>query len=423
MTVLLVVPAAALGAAAYLLQVRYGVWRWLAGLAASAALLVVLLSPDTFDRPGRVWWFVAACLASALLGAAGVGRAGASGLQVVIGALLLATAPLLVVDLTLDLPWLALFGVLVAWPAAGALGLTALLSGRRSPAASRPQSDEVDEEALLAFTQKHSTQEHSTQEHGGLELGPVVIVIAAYDEERGIGEVLGSLPDQVLGLHTDVLVVDDHSTDATADVVAASPRALVVRCSRNRGQGAALRLGYRIAREHGAAHIVTTDADGQYDAGDISAVLAPIVEGRADFVTGSRRLGKQATRDRVRRLGVHVFAWILSAMAGQRITDTSFGLRAMRAEVTRAVTLNQPQYQSSELMLGVISHGFRLMEVPATMQVRSAGASKKGRNLVYGRRYARVVVGTWWREGCPRPVAERAPAFRRPEAEDARDTD
>ena len=54
----------------------------------------------------------------------------------------------------------------------------------------------------------------------------------------------------------------------------------------------------------------------------------------------------------------------------------------------------------------------RLLEVPGTMHVRSQGSSKKGRNLVYGSRYARVVVGTWWREGCPRPVAERAPAFR-----------
>lgn len=402
MNPLVVALAPALGAAAYLLQVRYGVWRWLAVMASSPAALVALLRPDTFDQPGRVWWFVAACLLVAVLGAAGIGRASASGLQVVVGAALLATAPLLVADLALDVPWRALFAVLVAWPPAAALGLTALLSGRRSPAASRPQSDEVDDAALRRFA----------EEHGAPRLGPVVVVIAAYDEEPGIGAVLESLPTEVLGLHVDVLVVDDCSSDRTAEVVAGSGRALVVRCPSNRGQGAALRLGYRIARQRGADYVVTTDADGQYDPADIPAVLAPVVEGRADFVTGSRLLGEQATRDRVRRLGVHVFAWIVSAMAGQRITDTSFGLRAMRAEVTGRVTLNQPQYQSSELMLGVISHGYRLLEVPGTMHVRSQGSSKKGRNLVYGSRYARVVVGTWWREGCPRPVAERAPAFR-----------
>jgi len=185
-----------------------------------------------------------------------------------------------------------------------------------------------------------------------------------------------------------------------------------VSCQANRGQGAALRLGYRVARDHGATYVVTTDADGQYAVADMPAVLTPLLEDRADFVTGSRILGHQQTRDRVRRTGVHVFAWLATVLTGHRHTDTSFGLRAMRAEVTGAVTLNQPQYQSSELLLGVVSHGYRVLEVPAMMNLRSAGSSKKGRNLVYGRRYARAMIGTWLREGLPRPVTETAPALR-----------
>ena len=109
---------------------------------------------------------------------------------------------------------------------------------------------------------------------------------------------------------------------------------------------------------------------------------------------------------------MHVFALLAGILTGRRLTDTSFGLRAMRADVTGRVTLNQPQYQSSELLLGVLSHGFRVLEVPGAMHVRTAGSSKKGRNLVYGRRYARVMTGTWWREGCPRPVTETATALR-----------
>jgi glycosyltransferase involved in cell wall biosynthesis len=179
----------------------------------------------------------------------------------------------------------------------------------------------------------------------------------------------------------------------------------------NRGQGAALRLGYRIAREHGAEYIITTDADGQYDPADFEGVLTPVLDGTADFVTGSRRLGGQETRDRVRRLGVHVFAWTVSGLTGQWSTDTSFGLRAMRAAITQDITLNQPQYQSSELLIGVLSHGFRVQEVPGRMRVRTTGASKKGGNAVYGSRYARVVLGTWWREGCPSPMDERALAL------------
>jgi hypothetical protein len=289
----------------------------------------------------------------------------------------------------------------VWWPVAGALGLTAMLRGRRGKGTSLPQHDAVDDAAMAAFRERY----------GEPRLSSVAIVIAAYNEADGIPAVLETLPDEVCGLPTDVIVVDDGSSDGTSAALASS-RARVVTCPANRGQGAALRLGYRVARDHGARYILTTDADGQYAVSDMPALLAPLLEGRADFVTGSRILGHQETRDRVRRTGVHVFAWLASLLTGQRFTDTSFGLRAMRAEVTGAVTLNQPQYQSSELLLGVVSHGFGVLEVPGTMNLRSAGTTKKGRNLVYGRRYARAMTGTWLREGLPRPVSETAPALR-----------
>jgi len=178
----------------------------------------------------------------------------------------------------------------------------------------------------------------------------------------------------------------------------------------NRGQGAALRLGYRIAREGGAAYIVTTDADGQYNPAEMGRVLAPVVAGEADFVTGSRRLGSQETKDMIRRAGVRFFAGTISLLTGQKISDTTFGLRAMRAEVTGAVQLAQPQYQASELLIGVITHGYKVAEVPATIHRRRVGESKKGQNplyklhipgvnnFFYGMRFARVAYGTWWRE-------------------------
>jgi glycosyltransferase involved in cell wall biosynthesis len=178
----------------------------------------------------------------------------------------------------------------------------------------------------------------------------------------------------------------------------------------NRGQGAALRLGYRLAREGSAAYIVTTDADGQYNPAEIATVLAPVVAGEADFVTGSRRLGSQETKDMIRRTGVLFFAGTISLLTGQRISDTTFGLRAMRAEVTGAVELSQPQYQASELLIGVITHGYKVAEVPATIHRRRVGESKKGQNplyklhipgvnnFFYGMRFARVAYGTWWRE-------------------------
>jgi hypothetical protein len=370
----------------------------LAGALLPAGLGVAafwLLGGDVWRPSAGGWVVVALPAVLGAAGAAGLGRAGHSP----------ARLPAAVALLVPGLVTLACAGdALVAvawWPAAGAVGLTALLRGRRGAAAARPQVDEVDRQAMAAFAAESERP-----------LAPVAVVIAAYNEAAGLPAVLASMPRTVCGLPVDVVVVDDGSSDGTTEAARSTGRARVVRCEANRGQGAALRLGYRIAREHGAGYVVTTDADGQYDVADLPLVLQPVVDGRADFVTGSRRLGVQENRDAVRHAGTYVFAWLTSALVGQWITDTSFGLRAMRAEVTAAVTLNQPQYQSSELLIGAISHGFRVLEVPATMHVRSAGSSKKGGNLVYGSRYARVVLGTWWREGCPTPLAGCAPALR-----------
>ena len=242
-----------------------------------------------------------------------------------------------------------------------------------------------------------------------VKLPPVAVVIAAYNEEGSVGQVVEGLPGTVCGMASEVIVVADGCADATAKEADAAG-ALVCDVPVNRGQGAALRLGYRIAREGGASYIVTTDADGPYNPLEIESLLAPVVTGTADFVTGSRRMGSEETKDPIRRAGVRFFASLVSMLTGQRITDTTFGLRAMRAEVTGAVQLEQPQYQASELLIGVITHGYRVLEVPATIHRRRVGESKKGQNpfyglhlpmvnnVFYGLRFTRVVLGTWWRE-------------------------
>jgi glycosyltransferase involved in cell wall biosynthesis len=275
---------------------------------------------------------------------------------------------------------------------------------------SNPKDQAVDDAAVAAFAESYGER--------AAGLPPVAIVIAAYNEAGAIGPVIEALPAQVCGLATTAIVVADGCRDGTAKE-AMTARAMVADVPVNRGQGAALRLGYRLAREGGAAYIVTTDADGQYNPAEIERVLAPVVAGEADFVTGSRQLGSQETKDAVRRAGSRFFALSLSMLTGQQISDTTFGLRAMRAEVTGAVRLEQPQYQASELLIGVITHGYKVAEVPATIHRRRIGESKKGQNplyglhipgvnnLFYGVRFARVIYGTWWRE---RQRSRSAPA-------------
>lgn len=249
--------------------------------------------------------------------------------------------------------------------------------------------DPAERDAAAAFMATHPPG------HGA----PLAIVIPAYNEAPTVGEVVAEIPSEAAGLASEVIVVVDGAKDQTA-ARAAAGGALVCDVPVNRGQGAALRLGYWLARARGAQVIATIDADGQYEPDELARVIEPILAGRADFVSGSRRLGSELTTDKVRHLGVLVFGALISVLVRHRITDPACGLRAMRAEVTGAVTLEQPQYQASELMISAALNGYRLAEVPTTMRDRGVHATgtKKGGNFGYGVRFARAAFHTWKRD-------------------------
>ncbi|HVE96075.1 MAG TPA: glycosyltransferase family 2 protein [Pseudonocardiaceae bacterium] len=265
-------------------------------------------------------------LAAGLLGGFGIGNARRSGIRAAsllvsgLGITVLVTATVFEFSWRYQLPGLVLL------PLAGALGITALTGPLRRPGPRlklrppmQPYPDPVDTAAVQEFTQVE----------GEVRFAPVVVLIAAYDEEEGIGAVLDAVPATSCDLPVDTLVIVDGCTDGTAEV-ARRHGARVCQATINRGQGAALRLGYRLARRGGARYILTTDADGQYDLGELPLLLQPLIDDEADFVTGSRVLGCQETSDPVRHLGVRVFAALARALTRQRLTDTSFGFRAMK---------------------------------------------------------------------------------------------
>jgi glycosyltransferase involved in cell wall biosynthesis len=253
----------------------------------------------------------------------------------------------------------------------------------------RPQdalADQVADQAVRAFR----------EDHADLELAPVAVVIPALNEEECVGGVLDEIPAEACGLAVQTIVVDDGSSDRTGEV-AREHGALVARLGRNLGQGAAFRVGYRLGREHGARYLVTLDADGQWDPADMAGVLQPVVDGEAEFALGSRVLGRTENDNRLRGAGVRVFGTLVTVLTGVKITDTSSGLRAMVAELTATVPPHEPQYQSSELLLGAIYAGYRVAERPIVMHKRAAGESKKGHDVMFGVRYANVLLRTWWR--------------------------
>ncbi|HZX09002.1 MAG TPA: glycosyltransferase [Kribbella sp.] len=338
------------------------------------------------------------CVLIALAAVAGLGRAKTSGLRA--AALLPAAAGvvLLLGSAAFEFSWRYQLPGLVFFPLAGAIGLRAILGKDQARPAMAAYPDAVDSAAAKGLAD--------------VSFAPVVVVIAAYNEAAGIGPVLTNMPRTCAGLPVDVLVVVDGATDDTADV-AKDHGAYVCVAPVNRGQGAALRLGYHQAKEGGAQYVVTTDADGQYDNDELEVLLEPILLDRADFVTGSRRLGAEDADSRLRWVGVRVFAVLASILTRKKLTDTSFGFRAMRAELATAVTLREPQYQSSELLLGALALGARVVELPMTMRRRGDGSSKKGPGIVYGANYGRVMTTTWLREYVLRR-GRRARAWRTP---------
>lgn len=234
--------------------------------------------------------------------------------------------------------------------------------------------------------------------HPDVKLSPVVGLICAYDEEDNIGAVLAAMPTEACGLAVTTLVVVDGGSDKT-DQVAKDSGALTFVLSENLGHGYALRVGYALCIELGAQFVVTLDADGQNDPTEIPVMLQPLVDDTSDFVVASRVLGRDTTSDRFRKVGVRVFSWAMSAMGHTKLTDTSNGYRALRVSMLDDVAyrLVQPQYQTAELLIIAMKRGWRVSERPTVWLPRASGTTKKGKNWLFGFRYGRVVLETWWK--------------------------
>ena len=234
--------------------------------------------------------------------------------------------------------------------------------------------------------------------HPNAHFGPVVALVAAYEEENNIGDVLKAMPTLVGDLEVSTLVVVDGGSDRTAEV-AIDTGVFTCVLPVNLGQGAALRLGYELAAAHGARYVVTLDADGQNDPTEMATMLEPLLDDTADFVIASRRLGTDQTTDRFRQAGVKVYAAAINAIAKQQLTDSSNGYRAFRIDVLNdiSVHLAQDQYQTAEVVITASSRGWRIAEQPTMWHPRASGTSKKGGNLVFGFSYAKVIATTWAR--------------------------
>jgi glycosyltransferase involved in cell wall biosynthesis len=199
-------------------------------------------------------------------------------------------------------------------------------------------------------------------------------IVPAYNEEASIGRVIDEI--RVLDPAFDVVVVDDGSVDQTA-AVAYERGVHVVRLPFNLGIGGAMQTGYRFALEHGYDLAVQIDGDGQHDPRELPKILQPLLDGRADLVVGSRFGSDGAFRSSAaRRIGIRVFASVVSAVVGQRVTDTTSGFRAVNKGGIALFAADYPHdYPEVEATVMCVKHKLRLTEVPVRMRERTGGQS------------------------------------------------
>jgi glycosyltransferase involved in cell wall biosynthesis len=211
--------------------------------------------------------------------------------------------------------------------------------------------------------------------HDRLQALRRVAIVPARNEEGAVGDVVRELREFDPGL--DVVVIDDGSTDRTA-AVAEAAGAVVVRHPFNLGIGGAVQTGFRYALDHGFDLAVRLDGDGQHDPAELPGLLEPLLADEADIVVGSRFCGgRSAYKVPVaRRIGIRLFAGIVSLLVRQRVTDTTSGFQAVNRLAIRLFAADYPHdYPEVEATVMVIRHRLRLKEVPARMRERSTGRS------------------------------------------------
>ena len=202
-----------------------------------------------------------------------------------------------------------------------------------------------------------------------------VAIVPARNEEGAVGGVVTEIRAFDPGL--DVVVVDDGSTDRTAEIAGAAG-AFVVRLPFNLGIGAAVQTGFKFALEHGYELAVRLDGDGQHDPAELPKLLEVLDRDAADIVVGSRFVDGSGDHHgpRTRRIGIVFFARLVSVLTRQRVTDTTSGFQALNRRGIVIFASDYPHdYPEVEATVMVHKHRLRLVEVPVQMREREHGES------------------------------------------------
>ncbi|HUF87549.1 MAG TPA: glycosyltransferase family 2 protein [Thermohalobaculum sp.] len=204
----------------------------------------------------------------------------------------------------------------------------------------------------------------------------LIIQIPCFNEAAQLPAALAALPREVPGFErVEWLVIDDGSSDGTAEVARAHGADHVVRHATNRGLAAAFMTGLETALRLGADAIVNTDADNQYDATCIPDLVAPVVEGRAQMVVGARPIADIPGFSPLKKLLQRLGSWVVRKASGTEVPDAPSGFRA----ISRALAMRLYVFNSHTYTLETIIQAGRLNEPVASVPVRVNPATRDSR--------------------------------------------
>lgn len=203
----------------------------------------------------------------------------------------------------------------------------------------------------------------------------VLAIIPAYNEEKSIAQVIRKIKS--CRPETDIVVVNDGSTDGTSRAARSTGLARVVDLPVNVGIGGAMQTGYLYADRLGYDIAVQIDGDGQHDPEELDNVISAVASGETDCCVGSRFLHGASYRSTAfRRVGIAFFAWMIHWMVGKKVTDPTSGFRAVNRDVIALFARYYPyDYPEVEAIAMLVRRGYRVTETPVRMHSRQAGKS------------------------------------------------
>ena len=210
-------------------------------------------------------------------------------------------------------------------------------------------------------------------------------VVPAYNESASVAAVVHAI--HRAAPQFDVLVIDDGSTDDTAGA-AQDAGARVLRMPYNLGIGGAVQAGFLYARDEGYQFMAQVDGDGQHEPQELHKLIEAFQEGDVDMVCGSRFLSSDYRYPSPvsRRTGIHLFAFVLSRLVGQKVSDPTSGFRLYNRRAIRLFAADYPHdYPEVEAVLMLHHHRLRMREIPVQMYLREGGVSSisSGKSVYY----------------------------------------